>query len=74
MMSRTPSPTGRPTLHLAASTLALAAALAAVLNLAAPQAAAAQAALHVRLVGHAGKPLPFDSARGLTFINSDLAF
>jgi len=35
---------------------------------------AEQAALHMRLVSQVGKPLPFDSARGLTFINSDLAF
>jgi hypothetical protein len=28
----------------------------------------------MRLVGHTGKPAPFDSARGLTFVNSDLAF
>ncbi|MBX3175374.1 MAG: hypothetical protein KF709_13245 [Gemmatimonadaceae bacterium] len=28
----------------------------------------------MRLVGTAGKPAPFDSVRGLTFVNSDLAF
>jgi hypothetical protein len=28
----------------------------------------------MRLLSHAGKPAPFDSARGLTFVNSDLAF
>jgi hypothetical protein len=28
----------------------------------------------MRLVGHTGKAAPFDSARGLTFVNSDLAF
>ena len=28
----------------------------------------------MRLVSHVGKPAPFDSARGLAFINSDLAF
>jgi len=35
---------------------------------------AGEAAKGMRLVGHAGKPAPFDSARGLTFVNSDLAF
>ncbi|HEX6133713.1 MAG TPA: hypothetical protein VFZ24_07115 [Longimicrobiales bacterium] len=35
---------------------------------------AGQAALHMRLVAFAPKPAEFDSARGLTFINSDLAF
>jgi hypothetical protein len=35
---------------------------------------AGQAALHMRLTGFAAKPAPFDSARGLTYINSDLAF
>jgi hypothetical protein len=35
---------------------------------------AGQALLHMRLVSWSDKPLPFDSARGLTFINSDLAF
>ena len=28
----------------------------------------------MRLVSHTGKPAPFDTARGLTFVNSDLAF
>ena len=32
------------------------------------------AAEGMRLVSHAGKPAPFDSAAGLTFVNSDLAF
>ncbi len=32
------------------------------------------AAHNMRLVSHVGKPAPFDSARGLAFINSDLAF
>ena len=35
---------------------------------------AGEAAKGMKLVGHAGKPTPFDSARGLTFVNSDLAF
>ncbi|HUF50018.1 MAG TPA: hypothetical protein VMN60_04235 [Longimicrobiales bacterium] len=35
---------------------------------------AGQAALHMRLVSYSPKPMAFDSARGLTFINSDLAF
>ncbi|CAN5873989.1 hypothetical protein BH23GEM9_BH23GEM9_07600 [soil metagenome] len=35
---------------------------------------AGQAALHMRLVSWSPKPAQFDSARGLTFINSDLAF
>ena len=32
------------------------------------------AARGMRLVSHTGKPAPFDTARGLTFVNSDLAF
>ena len=28
----------------------------------------------MRLVSHTRKPAPFDTARGLTFVNSDLAF
>jgi hypothetical protein len=35
---------------------------------------AEQAALHMRLVSLTPKPAAFDSARGLAFINSDLAF
>jgi hypothetical protein len=35
---------------------------------------AGQAALHMRLVSWTPKPAAFDSARGLTWINSDLAF
>jgi hypothetical protein len=35
---------------------------------------AEQALLHMRLVSWTPKPAAFDSARGLTFINSDLAF
>jgi hypothetical protein len=35
---------------------------------------AEQAALHMRLVSWSPKPAEFDSARGLTYINSDLAF
>ncbi|WP_284349589.1 LVIVD repeat-containing protein [Roseisolibacter agri] len=35
---------------------------------------AGEAAKGMKLVGHTGKPAPFDSARGLTFVNSDLAF
>jgi hypothetical protein len=35
---------------------------------------AGQAALHMRLVSLSPKPAAFDSARGLTYINSDLAF
>jgi hypothetical protein len=35
---------------------------------------AGQAALHMRLVSFSPKPAPLDSARGLTYINSDLAF
>jgi hypothetical protein len=35
---------------------------------------AGQAALHMRLVSWSDKPEAFDSARGLTYINSDLAF
>jgi hypothetical protein len=35
---------------------------------------AEQALHHMRLVGYAPKPAQFDSARGLAFINSDLAF
>ncbi|MGH7444939.1 MAG: LVIVD repeat-containing protein, partial [Longimicrobiales bacterium] len=32
------------------------------------------AALHMRLVSYSPKPMEFDSARGLAYINSDLAF
>jgi hypothetical protein len=35
---------------------------------------AGEAAQGMRLVSHAPKPAPFDSVRGLTFVNSDLAF
>jgi hypothetical protein len=35
---------------------------------------AEQSLFNMRLVGYAPKPAPFDSTRGLTFINSDLAF
>jgi hypothetical protein len=35
---------------------------------------AEQALLHMRLVSYSPKPPAFDSVRGLTFINSDLAF
>ncbi len=35
---------------------------------------AGMAIRNMRLVSHVGKPAPFDTARGLTFINSDLAF
>jgi hypothetical protein len=35
---------------------------------------AGEAAKGMRLVSHAPKPAPFDSLRGLTFVNSDLAF
>jgi hypothetical protein len=35
---------------------------------------AGEAAKGMRLVGHTGKPAVFDSARGLTFVNSDMAF
>ena len=35
---------------------------------------AGQALLHMRLVAYAPKPSAFDSARGLAYINSDLAF
>lgn len=35
---------------------------------------AEQALLHMRLAAYAPKPAAFDSARGLAFINSDLAF
>ena len=35
---------------------------------------AGEAAKGMKLVGHTGKPAPFDSARGLTFVNSDMAF
>jgi hypothetical protein len=36
--------------------------------------AAEQALLHMRLVSWSPKPVAFDSVRGLTYINSDLAF
>src|SRR5690606_34129519 len=39
-----------------------------------PKNTAEQAALNMRLVAFAPKPAALDSARGLTFINSDLAF
>jgi hypothetical protein len=35
---------------------------------------AAVAAEHMRLVSYSPKPMEFDSARGLTYVNSDLAF
>jgi hypothetical protein len=35
---------------------------------------AGEAAKGMKLVSRVGKPAPFDSARGLTFVNSDLAF
>lgn len=39
-----------------------------------PQGTAEEAALNMRLISLSPKPVQFDSARGLTYINSDLAF